>query len=204
MNGGPHVIVLDVQRLRADALAAALRARGISAATSPDADAPTLVLVHGDAAHLLARSTATTAYRSSCSPAATVTTPAPSGGHPSSSAPPPGSTVIERAVTDALAGRSPATSAASAVPDSPAAHARQAVRRLSGREQAVLERVAMGRRNDEIGAELGISPNTVRTHVQNIFGKLDGQQPARGGGHRPARRPDARAECRRMSRACCW
>jgi DNA-binding CsgD family transcriptional regulator len=57
--------------------------------------------------------------------------------------------------------------------DSPAAHARQAVRRLSGREQAVLERVAQGRRNDEIGTDLGISQHTVRTHVQNIFGKMD-------------------------------
>ncbi len=198
MNGGPHVIVLDVQRLRADALAAALRARGISAATSPDADVPTLVLVHGDAAHLLA-----TVDRDDRLPLVLLTR---SDGHDSrierrasvvlGSA--VGFDVIERAVTDALAGRSPATSPASAVPDSPAAHARRAVRRLSGREQAVLERVAMGRRNDEIGAAPGHLAHTVRTHVQNIFGKLDVSAAGRGGGHRPAAAAMApRDECRR-------
>jgi DNA-binding NarL/FixJ family response regulator len=48
-----------------------------------------------------------------------------------------------------------------------------AVGRLSTRERAVLQCLARGRRNDEIGHDLGISQHTVRTHVQNILGKLE-------------------------------
>jgi DNA-binding NarL/FixJ family response regulator len=47
------------------------------------------------------------------------------------------------------------------------------VQRLSPRERSILALVATGGRNDEIGAQLGISANTVRTHVQNILGKLE-------------------------------
>jgi DNA-binding NarL/FixJ family response regulator len=172
MNGGPHVVVLDVQRLRGEALASALRARGISAGTSPDDGVPTIALVHGDAAHQLAQ-----VDRDGRLPVVLL---AARDGHDSRIEKRAAAVLrtadgfdsIQRAVSDVLAGRSQAAPGAVA-PDSPTAHARQAVRRLSGREQAVLERVAMGRRNDEIGADLGISQNTVRTHVQNIFGKLD-------------------------------
>jgi DNA-binding NarL/FixJ family response regulator len=173
MNGGPHVIVLDVQRLRGEALAAALHGRGVSAATSPAAEVPTIAVVHGDAVHQLAA-----VDREGSLPVVLLVG---RDGHDSRverraavvlrSADDFGA--VERAVRDVLAGRSRTAPAASPVVDSPAAHARQAVRRLSGREQAVLERVAQGRRNDEIGTDLGISQHTVRTHVQNIFGKLD-------------------------------
>jgi ATP/maltotriose-dependent transcriptional regulator MalT len=43
---------------------------------------------------------------------------------------------------------------------------------LSGRECEVLQLVAEGFHNDEIGRRLFISPKTVKTHLQNIFGKL--------------------------------
>src|SRR5580765_6427152 len=44
---------------------------------------------------------------------------------------------------------------------------------LSTREIEVLQRVAVGKSNKEIGAELFISEGTVKTHVKSIFSKLD-------------------------------
>jgi ATP/maltotriose-dependent transcriptional regulator MalT len=44
---------------------------------------------------------------------------------------------------------------------------------LSGREQEVLQLVAEGFHNEEIGLRLFISPKTVKTHLQNIFEKLE-------------------------------
>src|SRR5207302_8980263 len=44
---------------------------------------------------------------------------------------------------------------------------------LSAREIEVLQRIAAGKSNKEIGAELFISESTVKTHVKSIFSKLD-------------------------------
>jgi len=44
---------------------------------------------------------------------------------------------------------------------------------LSTREVEVLQRIAAGKSNKEIGAELFISEGTVKTHVKSIFSKLD-------------------------------
>jgi two-component system NarL family response regulator len=44
---------------------------------------------------------------------------------------------------------------------------------LSPREIEVLQRMAAGKSNKEIGAELFISEGTVKTHVKSIFTKLD-------------------------------
>jgi two-component system NarL family response regulator len=44
---------------------------------------------------------------------------------------------------------------------------------LSARELEVLQRMAAGKSNKEIGAELFISEGTVKTHVKSIFTKLD-------------------------------
>ena len=43
---------------------------------------------------------------------------------------------------------------------------------LTGREREVLEYVVLGFRRGEIANELGLSVNTVRTHVQHILSKL--------------------------------
>ena len=43
---------------------------------------------------------------------------------------------------------------------------------LSPREQAVLQLIALGNTNHEIGKELGISEQTVKTHVRNVLEKL--------------------------------
>jgi DNA-binding CsgD family transcriptional regulator len=43
---------------------------------------------------------------------------------------------------------------------------------LSPREIDVLERLAAGESNKEIARRLGISPNTVKTHVARVYGKL--------------------------------
>ena len=44
---------------------------------------------------------------------------------------------------------------------------------ISEREYAVLEQLAAGQSNKEIARTLGISPNTVKTHVAHLYAKLD-------------------------------
>ena len=44
---------------------------------------------------------------------------------------------------------------------------------LTEREREVLEQLARGRSNDEIAQDLYLSRATVKTHVGNIFVKLD-------------------------------
>lgn len=44
---------------------------------------------------------------------------------------------------------------------------------LSPRECEILDRLAAGRSNKEMARDLGISPNTVKTHVARIYEKLD-------------------------------
>jgi DNA-binding CsgD family transcriptional regulator len=44
---------------------------------------------------------------------------------------------------------------------------------LTGQEMRVLERLASGQSNKEIARTLGLSPNTVKTHVANLFAKLE-------------------------------
>jgi RNA polymerase sigma factor (sigma-70 family) len=46
------------------------------------------------------------------------------------------------------------------------------VESLSPREQNILEHIGQGRSNKEVARELGISPETVKSHVKNIFVKL--------------------------------
>lgn len=43
---------------------------------------------------------------------------------------------------------------------------------ISGRELEVLKELAAGRSNKEIAARLAVSPNTVKTHVARLHGKL--------------------------------
>ena len=43
---------------------------------------------------------------------------------------------------------------------------------ITGRERQVLQLLADGRSNKEIAARLGLSPNTVKTHVARLFEKL--------------------------------
>ncbi len=44
---------------------------------------------------------------------------------------------------------------------------------ISERELEVLELLAAGRSNKEIAGRLSVSPNTVKTHVGKLYGKLD-------------------------------
>jgi DNA-binding NarL/FixJ family response regulator len=44
---------------------------------------------------------------------------------------------------------------------------------LSPRELEVLQLIAKGLRNKEIGAKLDIAEDTVKIHIKNIFGKLE-------------------------------
>lgn len=43
---------------------------------------------------------------------------------------------------------------------------------LTGQEVRVLSALASGRANKEIARSLGLSPNTVKTHLANLFAKL--------------------------------
>jgi DNA-binding NarL/FixJ family response regulator len=79
----------------------------------------------------------------------------------------------EAAITPAIAARiltelarpeAPAAAPAPRGPDS-----------LTDRELGVLRLVVAGMRNKEIGAELGISENTVKFHLRNILDKLHAQ-----------------------------
>jgi LuxR family maltose regulon positive regulatory protein len=49
---------------------------------------------------------------------------------------------------------------------------------LSPREHHILQLLADGRTNKEIARGLGIAPETVKTHVSKIFGKLGAQNRA--------------------------
>jgi DNA-binding CsgD family transcriptional regulator len=51
--------------------------------------------------------------------------------------------------------------------------AAQASLGLTGQEMRVLEKLAAGQSNKEIARALGLSPNTVKTHVANLFAKLE-------------------------------
>lgn len=44
---------------------------------------------------------------------------------------------------------------------------------LTGQEMRVLSALASGRANKEIARSLGLSPNTVKTHLANLFAKLE-------------------------------
>ncbi len=45
--------------------------------------------------------------------------------------------------------------------------------RLTPQELKVLDELAAGRSNKEIARTLGLSPNTVKTHLANLFAKLE-------------------------------
>jgi DNA-binding NarL/FixJ family response regulator len=44
---------------------------------------------------------------------------------------------------------------------------------ISERELEVLQLLAAGKSNKEIANRLAVSPNTVKTHIANLFGKLE-------------------------------
>jgi RNA polymerase sigma factor (sigma-70 family) len=47
-----------------------------------------------------------------------------------------------------------------------------AVEQLTPRERQIMQRVSRGQTNAEIAWQLGISPETVRKHLENVYGKL--------------------------------
>lgn len=47
---------------------------------------------------------------------------------------------------------------------------------ISPRELKVLEEIAAGHSNKEIARRLGVSPNTVKTHVARLFEKLEAKR----------------------------
>src|SRR4029434_963384 len=51
-------------------------------------------------------------------------------------------------------------------------HARALLQRLTQRENEVMELVAMGLLNKQVGGELGMAEKTVKTHRANVMRKL--------------------------------
>ena len=47
---------------------------------------------------------------------------------------------------------------------------------ISGRELEVLHALAAGQANKEIARSLGVSPNTVKTHVARLYEKLEAKR----------------------------
>jgi LuxR family maltose regulon positive regulatory protein len=47
-----------------------------------------------------------------------------------------------------------------------------AISSLSSRERSILEQIGQGKSNKEIAKDLSIAPETVKSHVKNIFAKL--------------------------------
>lgn len=44
---------------------------------------------------------------------------------------------------------------------------------LTGQEMKVLEQLASGQSNKEMARTLGLSPNTIKTHIANLYAKLE-------------------------------
>lgn len=64
-------------------------------------------------------------------------------------------------------------------PETPVEHGNpkaQASLGISGRELEVLQELALGYSNKEIAQRLGVSPNTVKTHVARLFEKLEARR----------------------------
>ncbi|MEO1323227.1 MAG: LuxR C-terminal-related transcriptional regulator [Pseudomonadota bacterium] len=47
---------------------------------------------------------------------------------------------------------------------------------ITNREHTVLEHMASGRSNKEIAEALHVSPNTIKTHISRLYGKLEVKQ----------------------------
>lgn len=174
---GRMVVVVDSQRLRGEATAAALSSLGVPARAGHPGDRPAdVALVHDSA--LTSDGVEQLLDDPSCR-VLLVATHEPSDRDPRAARsfgvlPRTGLSIetVVRAVAEARAGRAPRRWTAGA-PASESRRAEGLVATLSPRERAILQHVAAARRNEEIGSELGISANTVRTHVQNILGKLE-------------------------------
>jgi DNA-binding CsgD family transcriptional regulator len=75
---------------------------------------------------------------------------------------------------------------------------------LTARQRAILELVAQGQPNKEIGRTLGISPETVKSHLEHIDGKLAVERHAKDLAllpRRPASTPPLRSAARSGRRA---
>jgi len=57
--------------------------------------------------------------------------------------------------------------------DRPKRHQSPARATLTRREREILALISTGASNDEVADGLGISPNTVRTHIYNLYRKID-------------------------------
>lgn len=171
------VLVIDPQRLRADAVAAALTALRLPATTdASDTSRADVAVVH--ATFSLPPEADRVLADDDCRVLLLVS----AGAEPRQSLTNRCFGVLERnlsvealadVVRDARKGHPPRRWEAGPALTEGHRSKTTLVERLSPRERSILALVATGGRNDEIGAQLGISANTVRTHVQNILGKLE-------------------------------
>lgn len=181
-ESGATALVLDPVRLRGDALAAGLHRSGLvvlepgiditDAAVAADVLIAVADVRAGYWPHLL-RAAAT--HDALCSVVLLPSELPPSelGMEPFAALPlaSPASRVVG-AVLAALQGQRTALPTDHNGGLAPATSPSGAVQRLSEREVQVLGLMAAGLRNDGIAERMGISANTVRTHVQSVLGKL--------------------------------
>ncbi len=64
---------------------------------------------------------------------------------------------------------------------------------ISSRERQVLELVSRGWSNRVIAAHLGVSPSTIKSHMESILMRFEARNRAEGGRDRVAPRPAERA-----------
>lgn len=183
-----RVLVVDDDGLLADGLAALARGFGMDARRTAPADLadvagsyqPTVVVVCTEQVQL--EESVTTAQFGAGTPPRIlwldVRADARDGRSPTSKARPRITTDLDPArftallVGDAHEARAGAADAR-AVRPATSTHGEGLIGGLTLRERSVLEELASGRTNGAIAERLNVSPNTIRTHVQNIFHKLN-------------------------------
>jgi len=84
-----------------------------------------------------------------------------------------GGTVIQPTLARRLLKHFRGVEASTSSPPSTSSHAENEGKKLSARETEILQLIAHGLSNTEAATKLGLSRATIRTHLENIYRKLD-------------------------------
>lgn len=177
----PRVLVVDSSPLFAEALARSLKHAGVAARAAStgelgDCSAVAVVLLDGDGAPR-ATAQAAAAVRLAAPGATLLLLLKATHPNPERAVKAAGASGLVHRQTPVAAAVLSVQRVLSGRPASVSSAPRRRVapvdlQALTRREHQVLGLIATGRQNDAIAQALGISANTVRTHVQSIFAKL--------------------------------